>query len=250
MTAASQPQLVTLRSGDIVRIRQIRPEDGPALVLAYEKLGEQSRYRRFFTVMPELPEATLKAAVEVDHVDHEALVALPLLSAEIVGEGRFIRLPDQPGTAEVGVTVIDAWQGRGLGSALLARLSERASEAGIEYFTAEVLAENRAMLALLPGLGQVETESRGSVVTARVELAEPSRPVRPDILDLLAAAARGDIVGLPVLLRRLIRVPEGLAHVVRLPVSAVLKAWRPGPETPDGPGRRPGPGTPGGPENP
>ena len=63
--------------------------------------------------MPELPEATLKAAVEVDHVDHEALVAVPLLSTEIVGECRFIRLPDQPDTAEVGVTVVDAWQGRG-----------------------------------------------------------------------------------------------------------------------------------------
>jgi RimJ/RimL family protein N-acetyltransferase len=235
MTAASQPQLVTLRSGDVVRIRQVRPDDAPALLRAYANLGEQSRYRRFFTAMPELPEATLKAAVNVDHVDHEALVALPLLSAEIVGECRFIRLPDQAGTAEVGVTVVDAWQGRGLGAALLARLSERAAEAGIEYFTAEVLAENRTMLALLPGLGQVETESRGPLVTARVELGEPSRPAHPDILDLLTAAARGDIVSLPVLLRRLIRVPEGLAHVVRLPVSAVLKTWRPGPRTPADP---------------
>ena len=111
----------------------------------------------------------------------------------------------------------------GSGSALLARLSERALEAGIEYFTAEVLAENRSMLALLPGLGQVETESRGPVVSARVELAEPPRQTHPDLFDLLTAAARGDIVSLPVLLRRLIRVPEGLAHIVRLPVSAVLK---------------------------
>jgi RimJ/RimL family protein N-acetyltransferase len=226
MTAASQPQLVTLRSGDIVRMRQVQPDDAPALVRAYANLGEQSRYRRFFTVMPELPEATLKAAVEVDHTDHEALVAVPLLSTEIVGECRFIRLPDQPDTAEVGVTVVDAWQGRGLGSALLARLSERALEAGIEYFTAEVLAENRTMLALLPSLGQVETESHGPVVSARVELAEAPRQASPDFLDLLAAAARGDIVGLPVLLRRLIRVPEGLAHVVRLPVSIVLETWR------------------------
>ena len=235
MTAASQLQLVTLRSGDVVQIRQIRPDDAPALVRAYANLGEQSRYRRFFTVMPELPEATLKAAVEVDHVNHEALVAVPLVSAEIVGECRFIRLPDQPDTAEVGVTVVDAWQGRGLGSALLARLSQRATEAGIEYFTAEVLAENRTMLALLPGLGQVQTESQGAVVTARVELAEPPRPAVPDFLDLLTAAARGDIVGLPVLLRRLIRVPEGLVHIVRLPVSAVLKNWRPGPRTPHRP---------------
>jgi RimJ/RimL family protein N-acetyltransferase len=226
MTAASQPQLVTLRSGYVVRMRQVQPDDAPALVRAYANLGEQSRYRRFFTVMPELPEATLKAAVEVDHTDHEALVAVPLLSTEIVGECRFIRLPDQPDTAEVGVTVVDAWQGRGLGSALLARLSERALEAGIEYFTAEVLAENRTMLALLPSLGQVEAESHGSVVTTRVELAEPPRQANPDFLDLLTAAARGDIVGLPVLLRRLIRVPEELAHIVRLPVSIVLEAWR------------------------
>ena len=227
MTAASRPQLVTLRSGDVVRIRPVRPDDAQALVRAYANLGEQSRYRRFFTVMPQLPESTLKAAVEVDHTDHEALVAVPLLSAEIVGECRFIRLADQPDTAEVGVTVVDAWQGRGLGSARLARLSERAAEAGIEYFTAEVLAENRTMLRLLPGLGQVETDSHGPVVTARVELAEPARPAHPDLLDLLTAAARGDIVSLPILLRQLVRVPEGLAHVIRLPVSAVLRTWRP-----------------------
>jgi RimJ/RimL family protein N-acetyltransferase len=184
MTAA-RPQLVTLRSGDVVRIRQIHPEDAPALALAYANLGAQSRYQRLFTAMPDLPQATLTAAVEVDHVDHQAFVALPLLSAEIVGEGRFIRLQDQPSTAELGVTVADAWQGRGLGSALLALLSERASEAGIEYFTAEVLAENRTMLALLPSLGQVATESRGPVVSARVELAEPHHPVSPSVLDLL-----------------------------------------------------------------
>jgi RimJ/RimL family protein N-acetyltransferase len=231
----SQPQLVTLRSGDVVRIRQVRPDDGPALIRAYANLGEQSRYRRFFTVMPELPEATLKAAVEVDHVNHEALVAVPVLSAEIVAECRFIRLPDQPDTAEIGVTVVDAWQGRGLGSALLARLSERAAEAGIDYFTAEVLAENRTMLALLPSLGHVETESFGPVVTNRVELVEPSRQPAPDILELLAAAARGDIVSVPVLLRRLIRVPRGLAHIVRLPVSTVLKTWRAGPRAPESP---------------
>jgi RimJ/RimL family protein N-acetyltransferase len=225
MTAASR---VTLRSGDVVRIRPVRPGDAPALARAYANLGEQSRYRRFFTVMPELPEATLKAAVEVDHVDHEALVAVPVLSTEIVGECRFIRLPDQPDTAEVGVTVVDAWQRRGLGPALLALLSQHAQAAGIEYFIAEILAENRTVLALLPGLGQVETESHGPVVTARVELGGPSRQAQPDLLDLLTAAARGDIVSLPVLLRRLIRVPEGLTHIVRLPVSAVLKTWRPG----------------------
>jgi GNAT superfamily N-acetyltransferase len=226
MTAARRPQVVKLRSGDVVRVRQVQPGDAPALARAYANLGEQSRYQRFFTVMPQLPDATLKAAAEVDHTDHEALVALPLLGSEIVGECRFIRRADQPDTADAGVTVIDAWQGRGLGSALLARLSERALEVGIGYFAAEILAENRTMLTLLPSLGRVETESLGPVVTAQVEIADPPRLTEPAFLDLLAAAARGDVVSIPVLIRRLVRIPDELAHIVRLPVIGLLKALR------------------------
>jgi len=205
MTAASRPQVVTLRSGDVVRLRQVRPGYASALARAYANLSEQSRYRRFFTTMPKLPEATLKAAAKVDHENHEALVAVPLLSSEIVGECRFIRRADQPDSADAGVTVVDAWQGRGLGSALLIRLSERALELGIGYFTAEILAENRTMLALLPSLGRVDTESLGPVVAARVELAVPPRQTRPDLLDLLTAAPSGQIVRIPDPLRRLIR---------------------------------------------
>jgi RimJ/RimL family protein N-acetyltransferase len=226
MTAASRAQAVTLRSGDVVRLRQVRPGDAPALARAYANLGEQSRYRRFFTVMPELHESTLKAAADVDHENHEALVAVPLLSSEVVGECRFIRRADQPDSADAGVTVVDAWQGRGLGSALLARLSERALELGIEYFTAEILAENRTMLALLPSLGRVETESRGPVVTARVEIAEPSRQIKPDLADLLVAAARGEIVSVRAPLRRLIRIPDEFSHIIRLPVTALLRTIR------------------------
>src|SRR2546430_12957289 len=124
MATAARGQSVRLRSGDVVRLRQVRPDDAPALARAYANLGEQSRYRRFFTVTPELPEATLTAAAGVDHQDHEALVALPLLSTEIVGEFRFVRLADRPDTADLAVTVGDAWQGRGLGSVLLSRLTE------------------------------------------------------------------------------------------------------------------------------
>jgi len=125
------------------------------------------------------------------------------------------------------VTVIDAWQGRGLGSVLLSRLCERALEVGIAYFTAEALAENQTMLALLPSLGRVETESRGPVVTARIEIGKPPQQSHQELLDLLMAAARGEIVVIPVPLRRLIRVPDGFAHVVRLPVTMLLRALRP-----------------------
>lgn len=237
MTASGRPQAVRLRSGDVVLVRQVRPGDVPALARAYANLGEQSRYRRFFTAIPELPESVLTELTEIDHQDREVLVALPLLSSEIVGGCQFVRHADRPDTAEVAVTVVDAWQGRGVASALLARLSERALEAGIEYFTAEILAENRAVLAMLPRLGQVEAESSGPVVSARIEIAEPPRPARQDLLDLLGAAARGEIMIIPLALRRLIRVPEELAHIVRLPVTAVLKALPPLQPAPGQPAR-------------
>jgi RimJ/RimL family protein N-acetyltransferase len=247
MTAASRPQAVRLRSGDAVLLRQIEPGDAPALAPAYANLSEQSRYRRFFTAMPELPETILTAATEVDHKDHEALVAFPLRSPEIVGVCRFVRLADRPDTADLAVTVVDSWQGRGLGPALLGRLSERALEVGVQYFTAEVLAENRAVLAMLPRLGMVETESRGPVVNARIEIAEPSQQTDQEILGLLTAAARGEIVIIPALLRRLIRVSDEFTHIVRLPVAMllrVLRPWLPAPaadeadpeQTPDGGG--------------
>jgi RimJ/RimL family protein N-acetyltransferase len=226
MAAPSRAQVVRLRSGDVVRVRQVRPEDVPALARAYANLGEQSRYRRFFTAMPELSEQTLRAAADVDHADHEALVALPLLSREIVGECRYIRLADRPDTADVAVTVVDAWQGRGLGSALLARLSARALEAGIVYFSAEVLAENRSMLALLPRLGRVESESAGTVVANRIEIAEPSPQDQAEFLDLLAAAARGEIVSIPAPLRHLLKAYGDFGEIIRLPVTLLLRALR------------------------
>jgi hypothetical protein len=68
--------------------------------------------------------------------------------------------------------------------------------------------------------------SLGPVVAARVEIAEPPQQAGQVLLDLLTAAARGDIVSLPILLRRLIRVPDELAHIVRLPVAALLKTLR------------------------
>jgi hypothetical protein len=79
------------------------------------------------------------------------------------------------------------------------------------------------MLALLRSLGNVETESSGPVVATRIEIAESSARSRQNLLDLLIAVARGEIVSLPVLLRRLIRVPDEFSHLIRLPVAALLR---------------------------
>jgi RimJ/RimL family protein N-acetyltransferase len=70
-----------------------------------------------------------------------------------VGIARYIRDRDDPHAAEIAVTIVDDWQGRGLGSELLAQLAGRACQEGICRFTAVVAAENTAMVRLLRNFG-------------------------------------------------------------------------------------------------
>src|SRR5271165_2120552 len=122
------PFRIALRSGHRVLVRALRPDDAPGLAEAFEQLSETSRYRRFFTAKPHLSEQTLAFLTDVDHHDHEALVAVAPDSGQLVGVARFIRIPGEPDLAEVAVTVTDSWQRRGLGTALLRELAQRAAE--------------------------------------------------------------------------------------------------------------------------
>jgi len=121
------PHWITLRSGHRVLVRALRPDDAPGLAEAFEQLSETSRYRRFFTGKPHLSEQTLAYLTDIDHHDHEALVAVAPDSGQLVGVARFIRIPREPDQAEMAVTVADSWQRRGLGTALPRELAQRAA---------------------------------------------------------------------------------------------------------------------------
>ena len=168
------PHRIALRSGQRVLVRALRHDDGPGLAEAFEQLSETSRYRRFFVAKPHLSEQSLVYFTDVDHHDHEALVAVAPDSGQLAGVARFIRDPREPDQAEVAVTVIDSWQRRGLGTILLRELARRAAEEGIRQFTAQILADNRPMLTLAQRLGHAETTRDGTTVSARVEL--PAAP--------------------------------------------------------------------------
>ena len=204
-------------------VRALRPDDGPALAEAFEQLSEASRYRRFFAVKPRLSEESLAFFTDVDHRDHEALVAMAPDSRQLVGVARFIRNPGQPDQAEVAVTVIDSWQRRGLGTLLLHELAQRAAAEGIRHFTAEILAENLPMLTLAHRLGQADTSLHGTTVSALIELpasAKQAATFSPDGYDLLRAAARGEFIGLPAVLRGWLDLSEKIIATLMAPVSA------------------------------
>lgn len=84
------------------------------------------------------------------------------------GVARFVRDRQVPTTADLAVTVADHWHRRGLGGALLARLGRRASAVGIHRFTADMLAENRAVPALVRAAGGAPADGTGSTVTSRI----------------------------------------------------------------------------------
>jgi GNAT superfamily N-acetyltransferase len=181
--------VAALRDGTRVLVRPIEPDDRERLLEGFEHLSDESRYRRFLAPMPELSESTLRYLTEVDHRDHEALVALVEATGQGIGVARYVRQPDRPEVAEAAVTVADEWQGRGAGTLLLELLAARAREEGIERFSALVLATNREMLELLETLGPVRVVDR-EAGTVEVEAPLPVGPLPPELRRLLRLSAR------------------------------------------------------------
>ena len=67
---------VRLRDGSQVMVRPVEPGDREAIRAGFERMGPDSRYKRFLSPIDELTERQLDYLTEVDHHDHEALVAI------------------------------------------------------------------------------------------------------------------------------------------------------------------------------
>jgi RimJ/RimL family protein N-acetyltransferase len=147
-TAADGRQVV-LRDGSQVLIRQVQSADAPLLADGFGRLSAESRWMRFITAKKELSPAELRYFTGLDHHDHEALGVLGHGDGRGVGIARYVRYPGDPHAAEIAVTIVDDWQRRGLGTELLAQLSDRAPPGGVHRFTALVAADNVAVAGLL-----------------------------------------------------------------------------------------------------
>lgn len=183
---------VELRDGSLVRVRPVRPDDKSAIADGLQRMSEESRYQRFLAVRDSLSTGELRYLTEVDHHDHEALIAHDVASGNGVGVGRFVRNPGDPKSAEAAVAVVDAWQRRGLGACLCQLLADRARAEGIERFTALLLAGNTGMMALLEGLGPMEVVSREGPLV-QVEIALPEEGIGDHMKGVLRAAASGEV---------------------------------------------------------
>jgi RimJ/RimL family protein N-acetyltransferase len=184
-----QPESVALPDGALLAIRPIAPGDKAALMRTFERLSEESRYRRFFSPKQHLSEAELAYFTELDHSDREAFVAIDPESDDLVGVARYTRSPSSPQRAELAVVVADDWQRRGVARLLLERLTAHARHQGITFFSARMKSFNQAALAAIGELGEVrELTQEATEVEALVEL--PESGIGSLLRELLRTAAR------------------------------------------------------------
>lgn len=176
-----------LRDGSEVLIRPIHHRDAPLLVDGFARLSVESRRLRFLTGKTRLSAAELRYFTEVDHHDHEAIGAVDQVDGRGLGVARFIRDPDDPRAAEVAVTVIDEWQGRGLGTELLDQLAGRAYQEGVRRFTALVAVDNAGVAALLKGIGADFRVGDNGAGCVEYEIELPSGGLSRELWTLLRA---------------------------------------------------------------
>lgn len=164
-----------LRDGSVVEIRAQRPTDREGLRSALRRMSQQSIVRRFFAPRRSFSQQEVANFLDIDFDQHVALVAVLSMDdySRIVGGARYIKTA--PGTAEVAFAIDDAFQHRGLGSALMKHLISIAREQGLQQFVAEMLPENTAMLGLLRKSGlELSTQRGDGVIRARAQLHSPT----------------------------------------------------------------------------
>ena len=156
-------EIVTTSDGRRLLLRPVRPDDDEAFKANFRKFSPEALRRRFFGRVKSLTKA---AAAKLTHVDYDREIALvltdpvPLASGppEGYGVGRIV-IDLEGRSAEFALIVRDDMVGKGLGRLLLQRLIAYARQRGVRELAADVLPDNRPMLALCRSLG-FSTEPR------------------------------------------------------------------------------------------
>lgn len=191
---AARTSEIRLPDGLLVRLRPIVPEDKEELARGYAQLSQESRFRRFLAPPGHLTPEMLAYLTEVDYRDHFALVALAVEEpgGPGIGVARYVRLADDPQTAEAAVTVLDAYQGRGVATVLMQALAVTAMENGVHRFCGYALAANPILDMAHAAGADVQPDAPGTVRLV-VELPSDTTQFRASPLyQIFRAMARGE----------------------------------------------------------
>ncbi len=171
----------TLRDGLRVVIKSLMPADRDDVEHGFGELSERTKNLRFMTGKDHLSSRTLDSLVDqVDQHDHVAVAMWWERTTQadvLLGEGRFIRLKDDPDCADIAVTMADELHGQGGGTMLMRALVLRAREEGLRRFSAAMSPDNepshRLMRRVGPVLRDIVTDGEREIV---VEIPGPDAP--------------------------------------------------------------------------
>jgi len=147
----------TLKNGLGVTIRALRSDDRQRMADAVRGLNRESIYTRIFSYRNELTEEGLDRIMRFDP-EHEVVLVVTTTKAGgeiIIGAGRYVAAAPRDGerAAEIAFTVEEDYHRLGIAGRLLRHLANIARESGITAFVAEVLSQNRSMLAVFERSG-------------------------------------------------------------------------------------------------
>ena len=144
---------IQARDGTQLYVRHVKPSDSDLIAKAWLQLSRETQQRRFLAPKPVLTKSDLRYLTQIDGHDHVALIALRLEDPKrLVAVARYVRLKDDPETAEVAVTVADQMQGLRIGTQLGVLLADEARGRGVKRFSASILSDNRPALKLMAAM--------------------------------------------------------------------------------------------------
>jgi acetyltransferase len=166
----------TMKNGESVMIRPIRPEDEPMIVKFHETLSERTVYQRYLQMLKLSQRVAHERLTRICFIDYARQMALVVEhqnpesgESEIIGVGRLQGLRETE--SEFAIVLSDHAQGQGLGAEMLRRLIAVGKSEGVRTVIADILSENIAMQKVCQKQGFELTRELGDpVVQARLEL--------------------------------------------------------------------------------
>ena len=161
-----------LKDGTPVLIRTLHPDDKEALNYGFSLLSDSSKYNRFMCSLSSLTDSQLDYLTNLDYSSHFALCVHDLRREYPHGAGiaRYIKLKDEPATAEIAITILDEYQRKGLGSILFDMLKNTAKNNGINKFVGYAFKDNKATILMFEKRGAKKYNEDGSVIRFELDI--------------------------------------------------------------------------------
>jgi RimJ/RimL family protein N-acetyltransferase len=142
---------IQLRDNTKLRLRELRRANREKLKAFFSRCSPEAIRYRFMSSIKALSDSLLDYLADPDGSQHVALIVAQGEGDDerIVAEGRYVAFKEHPDAADVAVLVVDDMQRRGIATLVIRALTEIACSNGVTHFSADVLADNRAMLSLL-----------------------------------------------------------------------------------------------------